>query len=368
VKIILFANTDWYLYNFRLPLARVLREEGHEVLLISPPGQYGQRLLEEGLRWEALSLSRRGANPLAEAAAILRLRRLYRREQPDLVHHFTIKPVLWGSLAARLAGVKKVVNAITGLGYVFTTRSTFTLIARLLVRWLYRLCLRDSRVIFQNQHDLDFFERERLVSPGQAALIRGSGVDIQRYQPAPLPAGLPVVVLPARMLWDKGVAEFVEAAHIINADGVKARFALVGLPDEGNPSAILPVRIEEWVRLGLVEHWGWRDDMAAVYHAASLVCLPSYGEGLAKSLIEAASCGRALVASDIPGCREVVQNDVNGLLVPPRDARALADALRTLLDDRTRLEEMGRSSREIAVRHFAVEMVNRDTIKEYNKV
>ena len=367
MKIILFANTDWYLYNYRLPLARALREEGHEVLLISPPGQYGQRLLHEGLRWEAISLSRRGANPLAEAAAILRLKRLYRREQPDLVHHFTIKPVLWGSLAARMAGVKKVVNAITGLGYVFTTRNTFTLIARPLVRWLYRLCLRGSRVIFQNQHDLDFFGREGLVRPGQSVLIRGSGVDIRRYQPAPLPAGLPVVVLPARMLWDKGVAEFVEAARIINAQGVQARFALVGLPDEGNPSTIPPAQIGEWVKRGLVEHWGWRDDMAAVYHAASLVCLPSYGEGLAKSLIEAAACGRALVASDIPGCREVVRQGVNGLLVPPRDARSLADALRSLLDDRTRLEEMGRSSRIIANSEFAVEIVNRDTIKEYNK-
>ncbi len=367
MKIILFANTDWYLYNYRLPLARALREEGHEVLLISQPGRYSQRLLQEGLRWQAVPLSRRGVNPLAEAAAILRLLRLYRREQPDLVHHFTIKPVLWGSLAARLAGVKRVVNAVTGLGYVFTARGAFTLIARPLVRWLYRLCLRGSRVIFQNQHDLDYFGREGLVRPGQAVLIRGSGVDIRRFQPAPLPAGLPVVVLPARMLWDKGVAEFVEAARIINADGVIARFALVGLPDEGNPSTIPPARIEQWVISGLVEHWGWRDDMAAVYHTASLVCLPSYGEGLAKSLIEAAACGRALVASDIPGCREVVRQGVNGLLVPPRDARALADALRALLADSTRLEEMGRASRKIAVRDFSVEMINRDTIKEYNK-
>jgi len=367
MKIILFANTDWYLYNYRLPLARALLAAGHEVLLVSPAGPYTARLIEEGLCWQELPLSRRGANPLVELAAILRLRRLYAREKPHLVHHFTIKPVLWGSIAARLAGVKKVVNAVTGLGYVFTTRNAFTLIARPLVRWLYAFCLRDTRVIFQNQRDLDFFIGEGLVQPGQAVLIRGSGVDIQRYRPVPLPAGLPVVLLPARMLWDKGVAEFVEAAGMVNAGVVKARFALVGLPDEGNPSTIALQQIEEWVNNGLVEHWGWRDDMAAVYQQASLVCLPSYGEGLAKSLIEAAACGRALVASDIPGCREVVEPAVNGLLVPPRDAHALAAALQTLINDKNKLEKMGKASREIAVRNFAVEMINCATIQEYNK-
>ncbi len=366
MKIILFANTDWYLYNYRLPLARTLQAAGHEVLLASPDGPYAERLEEVGLRWVPVRLSRRGANPLAEIATILRLKKLYAREKPGLVHHFTIKPVLWGSIAARLAGVKKVVNAITGLGYVFTTRNVFTLVARPLVKVLLSFCLRGSRVIFQNQRDMDFFLRERLVQPAQAALIRGSGVDTEKFKPVPQPGGTPVVVLPARMLWDKGVGEFVEAAAILRESGLKARFALVGQPDEGNPSSIPVQQIEAWGQEGLVEHWGWREDMAAVYQQASLVCLPSYGEGLAKSLIEAAACGRALVASDIPGCRDVVENSVNGLLVPPRDAQALAGALRTLLFDRGKLMSMGLASRDIAVRNFAVEQVNEATIRAYN--
>jgi glycosyltransferase involved in cell wall biosynthesis len=368
VKIILFANTDWYLYNYRLPLAEALRDVGYDVLLISPPGKYAQRILENGFRWLELDLSRRGINPIKELQTILSLTRIYHLEKPDIVHHFTIKCVLYGSLAARKAGVKRVVNAITGLGYVFISRNLFTRLIKPVVEFLYRVVLKRSHVIFQNQHDLNYFVDHKLATENQCALIPSSGVDVDKFKPAPRAKGTPLVVLPARMLWDKGVNEFVAAAEIVNRSGLKARFALVGDVDEGNPSSIPHEQLQEWHEQGAVEWWGWQDDMVSVCQKASIICLPSYyGEGLAKSLIEGAACGRPLVASDIPGCREVVKNGVNGLLVNKGDAKELAEAIISLLIDQELMSKMGIESRRIAVRDYSVEKVVAETISIYNK-
>jgi glycosyltransferase involved in cell wall biosynthesis len=366
VKIILFANTDWYLYNYRLPLAEALRDEGHEVLLLSPSGKYVQRILDHSFEWQVLNLSRRGINPIKELQTFYRLTQVYRREKPDIVHHFTIKCVLYGSFAARKAGVKRVINAITGLGYIFTSRNLFTWLAKPVVEFLYQRVLKGSRVIFQNQHDLNYFVKNKLVSENQCVLIPGSGVDVDKFKPAPHAEGTPLVVLPARMLWDKGVGEFVEAAELVNQSGVKARFALVGDVDEGNPSAIPCKQLQEWQEQGVIEWWGWQEDMASVYQQAAVVCLPSYyGEGLAKSLIEGAASGRALVASDIPGCREVIEDGVNGLLVPPQAAPILADALINMVYNRERLKRMGNASRKKAVRHFSQQKIIAATINLY---
>lgn len=368
MKIILMANTDWYLYNYRMPLLQALTKEGHEVLLLSPPGPYAKRIQAAKLNWIPIKLSRRGANPFAEILAILRLARLYRSEMPDLVHHFTIKCVLFGSLAARLAGIKKVVNSVTGLGYVFTRRDAFTIIAKPIVQLLYQLTLRGSQVIFQNQHDMDYFIQKRIVKPQQCVLIPGSGVDVAHFKPGPIPKGNALVVLPARMLWDKGIGEFVEAARLVKASVNKIRFALVGTPDEGNPMSILETTLKGWVESGMIEWWGWQDDMVAVYQQASVVCLPSFGEGLAKSLIEAAACGRPLVASDIPGCREVVENGVNGFLVAPHNAQALAKALVKLIINPKLRKVMGMRSREIVTEKFSSCIINSQTLALYKKI
>jgi len=366
LKIILFANTDWYLYNYRLPLAEALRDEGHEVLLLSPSGKYVQRIQEKGFAWQAFDFSRRGINPIEEYQTILRLTRIYRCEKPDIVHHFTIKCVLYGSIAARRAGIKRVINAVTGLGYIFTNRNFFTLLVRPVVEFMYQRVLRGSHVIFQNQHDLNYFIDNQLASKNQCVLIPSSGVDVDKFKPASRTKGTPLVVLPARMLWDKGVKEFVGAAELVKQSGMKARFALVGDVDEGNPSSIPSEQLQEWQDQGAIEWWGWQEDMVSVYQQASIICLPSYSEGLAKSLIEGAACGCPLVASDIPGCREVVENGLNGFLVPPRDVQALAEALLSILSDKELMLKMGAESRKIAVSGYSVQKIVAETIKVYN--
>ena len=367
MKIILFANTDWYLYNYRLPLAQTLLKKGHELLLLSPAGIYASRIQTSGFRWQVFELSRSGINPASEFFTILRLARLYRREKPDLVHHFSIKCVLYGSMAARLAGIKQVVNAVTGMGYVFTRKNFFTFSIKPFVILLYKIALRNSRVIFQNQQDLDYFTGHHMVDEDQCVLIPGSGVDITKFLLTPQPDGDPLVVLPARLIWDKGIGEFVEAATIVKHKGINARFALVGAPDKGNPSSISESQLDSWAKLGFVEIWGWVEDMISVYQQASLVCLPSYREGLAKSLIEAAACGRALVTSNIPGCREVVKDGVNGFLVPPKQVHLLAEAIEKIIINKELLEQMGAESRKIVERDFSVEIINKATIMVYNE-
>jgi glycosyltransferase involved in cell wall biosynthesis len=365
VKILMFANTDWYLYNFRLAHAQALRERGDEVVLVSPDGPYGPKMRAMGFRWLPFSLARKSLNPLTEIQAVMRLLRLYKQESPDLVHHFTVKCVLYGTLACRLLNIHSVVNSVTGLGYVFSERESALRWLRGLIQLSYRFLLRKTWVIFLNPDDKAVFLERHLVDPRRAVLIRGDGVDIQHFSPRPEPAGTPLVVLPARMLWDKGVDEFVAAARILRAEGLCARFALVGDSDNDNPASVSASQLREWEKEGVIECWGWKENMDEVYAQAAIVCLPSYREGVPKTLIEAAACGRPIITSDVPGCREVVQNAVNGLLVPVRDAGALAKALLDLLQSPNRRSEMGIRSRAIAEKEFSKELIISQTFEVY---
>lgn len=359
------ANTDWYLYNFRLALAQALRARGDEVVLVSPEGPYGPRMQAMGIRWLPFPLARRSLNPLTEIRTVARLLGLYRRENPDLVHHFTVKCVLYGSLVSRMVGIRSVVNSVTGLGYVFMDGGGTRRWLRGLIKASYRLLLGHTWVIFQNLDDRAVFLEDHLVDPGCAALIRGSGVDIRQFSPQPQPEGIPLVVLPARMLWDKGVGEFVEAARILRAQGLDARFALVGDSDNENPASVSASQLREWEKEAVIEWWGWMENIKDVYAQAAIVCLPSYREGLPKTLIEAAACGRPIVASDVPGCREVVRQGENGLLVPVRDPAALAKALFDLVKSPLTRSKMGICSRTIAEKEFSMELVISQTLSLY---
>jgi glycosyltransferase involved in cell wall biosynthesis len=366
VKILLFANTDWYLYNFRLTLIQALRARGDEVVIVSPDGPYGPRMQALGIRWLKFPLSRRGLNPWHEVQTILRLRKLYRQEKPDLVHHFTVKCVLYGSLACWLVGIRHVVNSVTGLGYVFVDgggrRRNWL---RGIVKLFYRLVLRPTWVIFQNPDDQAIFLKSHLVEPGRMKLIRGEGVDIRRFSPRPERQDIPLVILPARLLWDKGVGEFVAAARQLRAEGLRARFALVGKSDADNPASVHVPQLQDWEREGVIEWWGWKENMEEMFAQASVVCLPSYREGMPQTLAEAAACGRSIVASDVPGCREVVRHGENGLLVPARDVPALAEALKTLLENPEMRTRMGMRGRGIAEEEFASEKVISQTFEVY---
>lgn len=365
-KILLIANTDWYLYRFRLSLARFLQGRRLEVVLVSPGGEYAPLIAAAGFRWVEWRVGRKSVNPLAELGAILALWRILIRERPALVHLHTVKPVLYGSLAARLAGVNAVVRSITGRGYVFLGQDWQARFLRPLVSSLYRYLLsgKGGAAIFENDADRRFFLDRKLVCPSAAHLIEGVGVDTEHYRPLPEPAGTPVILLAARMLWDKGVGTLVEAARLLHAR-TAARVILVGDPDEGNPASIPVETLRGWNEEKVVEWWGWQDDMRAVYENCHIVVLPSLGEGLPTALLEGAACGRPLVATDVPGCRDVVQDGVNGFLVPPGDAPALAKAFERLIQDRELRARMGAAARTRVEARFADKSIHAQTLEVY---
>jgi glycosyltransferase involved in cell wall biosynthesis len=369
-KILYFATEDWVFCLHRLPLARAAREAGHDVVVVTRVRDHAAPITAAGLRLLPLELSRGGMRPWQELRTLLQLLGIYRRERPDLAHHVAVKPVLYGALAAALTGVPAVVNALTGLGFIFTSQRPLARALRPPVELALRILLnrRGSRVIFQNADDLRALTAKRIVDAGKARLIRGSGVDIDAFVPSAEPAGVPVVVLPARLLWDKGVGEFVAAARLLGARGIRARFVLVGDRDAENPAAVPQATLDAWRTEGIVELWGWRNDMAQVYRESHIVCLPSYREGFPKVLLEAAACARALVSTDVEGCREAVAHGVSGLLVPVRDAAALADALAQLIENPPRRAAFGAAARAIVVGELSLPVVIARTLDVYGEI
>ncbi|HET6386338.1 MAG TPA: glycosyltransferase family 4 protein [Armatimonadota bacterium] len=370
-KILLVANTGWYLYNFRLPLARFLRERKIDVVMVSPWDAYVPRFQAEGFRWVEMRLDRRSMNPLRELMAMLFLIAIYRRERPSAVHHFTIKCVLYGTIAAKFSGTRAVVNAVTGLGHVFLDGGWKTAIAQPLVRWLYRRTLSARRVrtvVFQNPDDLQVFVDAGLIIPERTVLIRSSGVDLKRFCPRPgLPdePPAPVVLFASRLIVEKGIYEYVEAARLLKARGVEATFQIAGAPDPGNPTSISEQVCEQWRQEGVVDLLGHLDSMDDVIAQSTVVVLPSYREGTPRILLEAAAMGKAIVTTDVPGCREAVEHEKNGLLVPVKNPAALADAIERLLADPHLRRTMGEVGRVKMVREFDDQDVARRTAAIY---
>ncbi|MBL7163398.1 MAG: glycosyltransferase family 4 protein [Anaerolineales bacterium] len=367
-KIILTANTDWFLYNFRYALIHHLRDEGFDVTLVSPPGKFIQQFLEDGFSWIPWKLQRRSIVPWLELISLYHIVNIYRRERPDIVHHHTVKSVLYGSLAASLAGIPGIVNSISGRGYVFSGGDFQSRMIYRLIRPFYRYALRDvsSTVIFENQADRDFFIKSSFLSPERLCLIEGVGADPERFAPSPEPDnGSLVIVMAARTLWNKGVGVFVEAARILQKR-LRVRMVLVGEPDPGNPTSVKVGALKEWHRQGIIEWWGWQQDMERVYEQCHIVALPTmYGEGVPTALLEAAACGRPVVATDMPGCRSVVQHEKNGLLIPPNDPLALAQALERLALDPSLRMRMGAAGRQIVLEKFTHKQINQATLQVY---
>ena len=366
-KILFVVTEDWYFVSHRLALAAAAQAAGFEVVVATRVGRHGEAIRAAGLRLVPFGLARTYGNPIRE---ILALVRLYRRERPDIVHHVALKPIVYGAVAARLARVPAQVNAVVGLGWLFTSAKGVMRLIRPAARWTLALLLRtrSSLTIVQNPDDRALLIRSHLPE-SRIRLIRGAGVDTRVFAPAPEPAGPVCVVLAARMLWDKGVGEFVEAARLIRQAGIQARFALVGDPDNDNPASVPEATLRSWHGQDGIEWWGRRDDMPSVYHAAHIACLPSYyREGLPKVLLEAAACGRPLITTDAPGCREVVQDGDNGILVTPRDAQSLARAIGKLIEDEKLRRTMGKRGREIILKDFSSELVVRETLGIYREL
>lgn len=369
--ILYVVNSADFFLSHRLALAKAAREAGYEVRVATPLGAGVDLIRKEGLVFHEINMSRSGLSPGREAGTILSLYKLYKRIQPDLVHHVTIKPVIYGGIAARLASVPAALFAVTGVGHVFTHHGLKSRVLKRLLHPAYKLGFRhpNCRVIFQNRENADNFVESGLVDRRRVCVIRGSGVDTSEFTPTPHPDSLPVILLAARMIWSKGIAEFIQAAKIVNKEDRIARFVLVGDTDQGNPAGIGAEQLQEWNESGVVEWWGPRDDMPCVMSQSNIVCLPTtYGEGVPKVLIEAAACGRPIIATDVPGCRDIVRQGVNGLLVPPGDVPSLVDAIRGLLADPTRRHDFGENGREIAVSEFALEIVIDKTLAVYREI
>lgn len=368
-KLLFLVTEDWYFCSHRLPLACAARDAGFEVSVATRVHSHGEKITAAGLHLIPLRLKRSGRNPLRELAAINEIARIYRKIAPDIVHHVAMKPVLYGSLAAKIAGVPMVVNALAGMGYVFTSSKLSATLLRPLITQALRFLLKNGRVILQNPDDRAALIAAGVLKEEQVRLIRGSGVDTSLFSFTPEPNNTPpLVVLPARMLWDKGVGEFVAAAQILKQDGVNARFALAGERDPDNPADIPLAQLQAWHGSGNVAWLGKQENMQALLAQANIVCLPSYREGLPKALLEAASSGRAIVATDVPGCREAVQHNGNGLLVAARDAGALAAALRLLIDNPPLRRQFGLRGREMAEQEFSVEKITAETLALYREL
>jgi glycosyltransferase involved in cell wall biosynthesis len=358
------VNVDWFFLSHRLPIALEAKRHGYQVHIATGLTDKLKELEQYGFVVHPLKIDRSSADVGNSWRMMINLWSVLRAVRPDLVHLVTIKPVLLGGILARLAHVPAVVVAISGLGFVFVDSGAKARWRRLLVILLYRLALghRNLKVIFQNSNDLDTLKVATNLLESKVAMIRGSGVDLRRYILRSLPGNERIVMLAARLLLDKGVAEFVEAARILRTHykdrtpGV--RFVLVGNQDLANPTSVSTTQLRAWVEEGAIEYWGYRTDMSEVLPAAGIVVLPSYyGEGLPKVLIEAAACGRPVVTTDHPGCRDAVEPGVTGVLVPVRNAQALAIAIQDLLDDPDKCAAMGRAGRDLAERAFDVKQV-----------
>ena len=370
-RLLLLLNDEKYFQVHRLDHARAAKAAGMEVLVATHLETDGRWIEKEGFQYLPSPFVKGIRHPLKDLSAVVRLARLYRRAKPDIVHHFAMKPILYGSWAARLAGVHAVTNTFAGLGTIYAKNGLITRVLRAGVTAGLRsaLAIRNSRVLFENQADRERMVQAKVVQSERTAVVGGTGVDVEKFRPKAEAEGVPVVLLACRMLWDKGVGDFVQAARFLKEQEVPARFVLVGTPDPDNPSSISKGQLLSWQRDGAIEWWGYRDDMPDVLASSHIVALPTfYGEGLPRILLEAAACGKPIIATNIPGCAEVVRSGSNGLLIPPKHPHALAEAMKALIQNPSLRRTMGEKGRDIVMREFSVPSVSGQVLAIYREL
>ncbi len=384
-KVLLVSNWDWVLYNFRLALAEELVRHGYDVALVCPRGEYTEAFRERGLRWIEWSLSRRSLNPVAELDATRRLASIYRIELPDLVHHDTIKPNVYGALSVRRNRRRlgadrspRVLNTFMGLGFLFAGSPRAFLPRTVALPIMRRAFSGGVETVFSNAADRRRLIELGVVDESRSRVMVSEHVDTERFSPGgaePVDSARavgrpdpPTVLFAGRMLWDKGLAELMEAADILRERGVEARIALAGSPDPGNPACVPVETLRAADHEGRVDWLGHQSDMPALLRSADIAVLPSYHEGLPRFLIEAAAVGLPLVATDLEACRRVIRDGENGILVPVRDAVALADALERLVREPETRRRMGEAGRRIAAREFDTRTTIQDWLELYEQL
>lgn len=367
-KVLFVANTDWYLYNFRLSLARFLERNEYEVVFVCPQGAYSAKLQELGFRCVDWRVSRKIGLPWNEIASLVRLTSIYRDENPHIVHVHTLKAILYCCLAALFSGRTRLINSIAGRGHLYSSGNPIYALLSFVLNRLFRIIDRSLKPtwIFENQFDFNYFVERKLVSKVRAHLVEGVGVDTDLFPVVPEPTGIPQVLYAGRFLWSKGLGDLVEAIKAIKHQGIRVELTLVGRPDQGNPDTIGLRTLEEWKNEGLVNWVGWQEEPAVWYQRANIFAFPTkYGEGVPTVLLEAASSGRAVVTTNHPGCTAVVSQGVNGILVPPGDVQALAEAIISLVSDAKLRAKMGRAGRKRAEKHFSKASINQRTYNVY---
>lgn len=360
VRLLFVVNDAAFFLSHRLPIALAARDQGYEVHVATGTATSHIPILEAGIHHHALRLSRSGLNPFLEIRLFVEILRIMRSLRPSIVHLVTIKPVLYGGVAARLIKIPGIVAAVSGLGFAFSSSGFKARVVRILATHIYRLALGAdrTRVIFQNESDRNTLIRAEAVTREQSILIPGSGVDLHQYHPLDQECSPPIVLMAGRLLWAKGIREFVEAARALKSAQNPARFVLVGGVDPANPESVTEKQLIEWQKQGLIEWWGHRNDMPQVLGNASIVSLPSYyGEGMPKVLLEAAACGKPVVTTDWPGCRDAVEDNKTGLLVPVRNSNALATAILDLLENPDKRARFGVAARQRAQSSYSIESV-----------
>jgi glycosyltransferase involved in cell wall biosynthesis len=371
-KLLFIINDPLFFISHRLPIALEAKKRGYIVMAAASYNKKAEKILnEKGIAFYPIKLSRSGMNPFKELKTIIKLYKLYKRVRPDIIHNVTIKPVLYGGILARITKIPAVVSAIPGLGFAFISEGFFANIRRFLITFIYRFALghKNLKVIFQNSDDLNMFIKKGLIKKERAELILGSGVDASEFYPSCEPDAKPIVItMASRMLWDKGAGEFIAAAKLLKEKGVDARFLLAGDTDSGNPASVSEKQLKKWHDNKIAEWLGFKKDMRKIFKMSNIVCLPSYREGLPKVLIEAAACGKPIIATDVPGCREIVKHGKNGLLVAAKDYIGLAGAMELLINDEKMRIKMGKEGRAIAESDFRIEGVVEKTIAIYNRL
>ena len=368
-KIVYLVSEDWYFYSHRFKLAEAAKNEGYTVIVITTVKEYGAIISDAGFKLIPVKFERSFKNPFKDIILLFKLINIYLKERPVLVHHISLKPALLGSIAAHVARIPVIINAVTGLGYLFSSKEGKIKFIRKTIKpaLIFLFQRKNTWTIFQNASDMEYFFGKNSVYIERIILIKGSGVDLSTYSNSTNPVDVPIVMLASRMLEDKGVVDFVEAAVLLKKQGINARFVLVGDIDKGNPMSLEQDVLKKWQERGLVEWWGFRKNMAYTLGEASIVCLPSYHEGLPKVLLEAAAASKPLVATDIPGCREIVVNNETGLLVPVKNPGELANAIKILINNESLCRTMGSKARKLVEEKFSLDIVIQQTLGLYQE-
>tara|TARA_A100001015_G_scaffold308309_1_gene405728 strand:- start:157 stop:1290 length:1134 start_codon:yes stop_codon:yes gene_type:complete len=369
-KILFLVNVDWFFVSHRLCIARAAVEKGYEVHVATTVTNQASIIKDSGLILHELQMSRSGSRIIGNLKTFIAIVQIFREVNPQLVHLVTIKPIILGGIAARFTKINGIIAAVSGLGSSFLDHGVLGKIKRLFIKIFYRISLSNLnvQVICQNQNDIDYVQKISKLPFSNFSLIEGSGVSLTKFKYSEDNNKIPKVIMASRLLRDKGVMEFVDAARLLKESKTNVKMILVGEPDLDNPSSITESQVISWEREGLLEYWGYQQDMESILEQSSIVVLPSYREGFPKILIEAAACGRAVITTDVPGCRDAIYNGVTGILVPEKNAIVLAHAIKKLALNPNLYKEMGKKGRKMAENRFDENNVISKHLEIYNQL